>query len=185
MQSASVSVTILSFMALGIGVAQTHIVTSYTADVAFGGETLVHEGLTDGTQVFAPCDTPSEEVDDFLVTHAVPDTIASQDEEVFIARDIVGVDFGIGSDDLALLGESRVALELKVADGSGESQVAVHSATFNEASSANDACIFICVKDRGDGVAQSKRVVKGQQKSLVDGRRLMTLYSYSPSFMGL
>ena len=54
-------------------------------------------------------------------------TVASNNQELILFRDFVASNVGISGDDLALRGEGVVLLELEVAKGSGESEVAFNN----------------------------------------------------------
>lgn len=81
----------------------THIVTSHSADLAVGSTTPVHGLFTDIPELPALGDLPPHKVDNLLVAEAVPDTIASQDQELLLACNIVDDDLRVCSDNLSLL----------------------------------------------------------------------------------
>jgi hypothetical protein len=79
-----------------------------------------------------------------LVAQAVPDAVARQHEELLLAVDVVRDDLRVGRDDLRLGREAVVLLELKVANGARERQVAVDTAKLDEAAGGDDARVLAC-----------------------------------------
>jgi hypothetical protein len=69
-------------------------------------------------------------------------TVAGNDEELVIVRDIMGSDIGICSDDLLLRRQLRRLLELKITNSSGEREISVNSSEINKPTSSNNTCFL-------------------------------------------
>lgn len=69
-------------------------------------------------------------------------TVAGNDEELVIVRDIMGSDIGICSDDLLLRRQLRRLLELKITNSSGEREISVNPSEINKPTSSNNTCFL-------------------------------------------
>lgn len=75
----------------------------------------------------------------------IEQTVTGDDEELVVLAHLVDGHVGESSDDLLLRWEVCALLELKVADGSAESEVAVDSAKIDEATGGADAGLLALV----------------------------------------
>ena len=69
-------------------------------------------------------------------------TVAGKDKELIIVGQVVYHDVWVCGHDLLLWCKLGTLLELKVANGSGKRQVAVHSSEINKPTGRGDSCLF-------------------------------------------
>lgn len=146
----------------------THVVAAHTADLRVGRQAAFHELLADLLHRLAHGHAAPHKVRHLLVAQAVPDAVARQHEELLLAVDVVRDDLGVGRDDLRLGREAVVLLELKVANGARERQVAVHAAELDEATSRHDARVLPCAASGCEHMCARKRGVQAR-RTLVPG----------------
>lgn len=71
-------------------------------------------------------------------------TVASNNKELIVIGQLVHCHIGVGSHYLLLWGELRALLELKVTDGTGQSEVTVDTAEVDEATRSTNASLLAC-----------------------------------------
>lgn len=101
----------------------SHVVTSDTTQLRIRCQTLQHQILTDLWQSVAIGDSTTDKVDNLLRGETIPDTVTSQDEELFFSVTLVRNDFGVGGDDLVFGVQRVVLLELEITDSPGKGEV--------------------------------------------------------------
>lgn len=69
-------------------------------------------------------------------------TVACNDKELVVIGELVDLNIGEGSDNLGLGCKLGALLELKVADGAGQGEVAVDAAKVDETAGGRDARLF-------------------------------------------
>lgn len=75
-------------------------------------------------------------------------TVTGDHQELVIVRKVVYHDVGVSCHDLLLGSKLGALLKLEVADGSGESEVAVHPSEVDETTGCGDSC-FLTWEQRG------------------------------------
>jgi hypothetical protein len=71
-------------------------------------------------------------------------TVASNNQELIVIGQLMHRHIGVGSHDLLLGGELGALLELKVTDGTGQSEVTVDTAEVDEATRGTNASLLAC-----------------------------------------
>jgi len=72
-------------------------------------------------------------------------TVASNDKELVVVVDVVDLDVGEGSHYLLLRGKIRALLELEVANGTRQCEVAVDAPEIDESTGSLDTSLLGCV----------------------------------------
>lgn len=72
-------------------------------------------------------------------------TVTSNDQELVVVTELVDGDIGESGNNLLLWWKVCALLELKVANGTAQGEVAIDSAKVDEAASRTDACLFALV----------------------------------------
>lgn len=101
-----------------------HVVAPDPAPVRVRGEASVHDEFADLVERLALRDAPPHKVDHLLVLQHVPDPVARNHQELVLRRGRVGNDVRIRRHDLVLCIQVLVLLEFKVAERTGQREVA-------------------------------------------------------------
>ncbi len=133
---------------LGLAVEQSnnahrHVVASNTAGIRIRCQAAVHEVFADILELFTVGDGASHDVDHVLTAEAIPDTVAGENEELVLSFcDILLEHLGEGGNDLLLDREVKCPLELKVTNGTTESQVSVDTSPADVTAGILDTATF-------------------------------------------
>lgn len=71
-------------------------------------------------------------------------TVASNNQKFIVISQLVDCHIGVGSHDLLLGGELGALLELKVTDGTGQSEVTIDTTEVDEAARGTNASLLAC-----------------------------------------
>eukprot|EP01136_Pigoraptor_vietnamica_P041029 Opistho-1_new@13526 len=112
-----------------------HVVAADAANVALGREARVEQFLDNLLEWHKARDARTDEIDDVLVAHHVPDAVAREDDKLFPLRQWFCDDLREHCHNLVLRRHGRVCLELKIANCTGEREVPVHTAKLHKAAS--------------------------------------------------
>jgi uncharacterized protein YwbE len=74
-------------------------------------------------------------------------TVARNNKELIVICQLVHCHIGVGSHNLLLGGELGALLELKVTDGTGQSEVTVDTAEVDEATRGTNASLLACSEE--------------------------------------
>lgn len=140
-----------------------HVVTTNTTSLGVGSQAVVHHVFADLIQVLLGSNATANKLGNSLRGLAIPDTYVSRQglvrvttvgwagdcgakrtitgnhQELVIVGKVMYHDVGVGGHNLLLRSKLGALLELEVADGSGESEVAVDSSEVDEATSRGDS----------------------------------------------
>lgn len=78
----------------------------------------------------------------YVRNRGVERTITGDYQELIVVGKVVYHDVGVGGHDLLLGSKLGALLELEVADGSGESEVAVDPSKVDETTGSRDSCLL-------------------------------------------
>lgn len=76
-------------------------------------------------------------------------TVTSKDQELILVRKLMHLDVGVGGNDLVLGGELGALLELKIANSTGQGQVAVDAAEVDKATRGCDSILLVYMPGKG------------------------------------